>query len=96
VYVIGLATCAKEAIKLMRSTGVNDGHIVNVNSMAGHRVTPVANPSFNIYPPSKFAVTAISETLRQELRHVGSKIRVTVRILQQYGYSSRNSERIKF
>lgn len=50
-----------------------------MNSVAGHYVTPMPEPVLNVYPASKFAVTAITETLRQELRHFKSKIKVTVR-----------------
>lgn len=36
-------------------------------------------PRSSIYPASKFAVTALTETLRQELNAKGSKVKVTVR-----------------
>lgn len=54
------------------------GYIVNFNSIAGHYVPP--GPS-NVYPGSKFAITATTEILRQELLFLGNdKIRVTVRL----------------
>lgn len=45
------------------------GHILNVASMAGL----LSSPQFGAYSPSKFAVVALSETLRAELEndHVG-------------------------
>ena len=46
------------------------GQIVNVSSVSGHRVDPTAA----VYSATKFAVTALSEGLRQENRD----IRVTV------------------
>ncbi|MBO2442086.1 SDR family oxidoreductase [Actinomadura nitritigenes] len=46
------------------------GQIVNVSSVSGHRVDPTAA----VYSATKFAVTALSEGLRQENRDV----RVTV------------------
>ncbi|KAL0276743.1 UNVERIFIED_CONTAM: hypothetical protein PYX00_004250 [Menopon gallinae] len=58
-------------------TGVEDGLIINMNSTAGHHVPYYVNPRLNMYPASKFALTAVNETLRQELRYAGSTIRVT-------------------
>ncbi|KAJ3651589.1 hypothetical protein Zmor_017619 [Zophobas morio] len=51
------------------------GHIIHINSIGGHKVSPV--PKVNVYPATKFAITALTETLRQELNALGSKIRVT-------------------
>lgn len=47
-------------------------------SFAGHKIPYPEIPLFNVYAASKFAVTALTETLRQELRFLKSKIRVTV------------------
>ena len=49
------------------------GHIVNVSSMAGHRIPPRGG----FYAATKFAVRAITEGLRQELRALGSPSRVS-------------------
>ena len=49
----------------------HSGHIINVASVAGHRVLP----SFSVYSATKFAVRAISEGLRQESR---GEIRSTI------------------
>ncbi|CAG7787053.1 unnamed protein product, partial [Allacma fusca] len=56
----------------MLSRGINDGHIFNINSMSGHRITGM----MNFYAATKFAVTALTEGLRRELA-VKSRIRVT-------------------
>ncbi|XP_058461016.1 farnesol dehydrogenase-like [Malaya genurostris] len=72
--VMGLVLCSREAFKLMKKRSV-DGHIVHINSIAGHSVPNF--PNLNIYPASKFAVTAITETMRHELRTEGSKVKVT-------------------
>lgn len=77
VNVLGLCVATREAVKTMRENNV-DGHVVNINSVAGHRVPPI--PGLNVYAASKFAVTALTETLRQELNSVKSKIKVTVSI----------------
>ena len=44
------------------------GHIVNTASMSGH----LSAPGLAAYSASKFAVVAISETLRQEIDHLRS------------------------
>ncbi|KAJ8971427.1 hypothetical protein NQ317_018162 [Molorchus minor] len=74
VNVIGLCVATREAVKDMRKNKV-DGHIVHINSIAGHKVPDI--PSFNVYPASKFAVTALAETLRLELNNIKSRIKIT-------------------
>ncbi len=46
-------------------------------SMSGHRV--VNNADIHFYTASKYAVTALTEGLRQELREAKTHIRATVR-----------------
>ncbi|KAJ8929472.1 hypothetical protein NQ314_017852 [Rhamnusium bicolor] len=72
--VIGLCIATREAVRDMKKNNIN-GHIVHINSIAGHKVPNI--PSFNIYPASKFAVTALAETLRLELNNAKSKIKIT-------------------
>jgi NADP-dependent 3-hydroxy acid dehydrogenase YdfG len=48
------------------------GHFINVSSVAGHRV----GPGFAVYAATKFAVRALSEGLRQEVKPYN--IRTTV------------------
>jgi NADP-dependent 3-hydroxy acid dehydrogenase YdfG len=57
------------ALPIMREQ--KSGHFVNISSLAGHRVMPTGA----VYSGTKFAVRAISEGLRQEVR---PDIRVTV------------------
>ncbi|KAF2886866.1 hypothetical protein ILUMI_19307 [Ignelater luminosus] len=73
--VLGLCIATREAVKDMRANNV-DGHIIHINSIAGHYVP--AFPNTNVYAGSKYAVTALTETLRQELNSIGSKIKITV------------------
>uniref|UniRef100_A0A1Y1LM95 Dehydrogenase n=1 Tax=Photinus pyralis TaxID=7054 RepID=A0A1Y1LM95_PHOPY len=72
--VLGLCVATREAIKIMRAHSI-DGHVVHINSISGHTIEYF--PNLNVYPASKFAVTALTETLRQELNSVGSKIKIT-------------------
>lgn len=77
--VLGLCIATREAVKNMRANNV-DGHIIHINSVGGHKVPNI--PNLNVYPASKFAVTALTETLRQELNSIGSKIKITVSIIK--------------
>ena len=72
VNVIALCICTREAINLMRKLNNDSGHIVHISSMSGHRV-----PGSGMYSASKFAVRALTEGLRQELRADQSAIRIS-------------------
>ena len=69
VNVMALALCCQLSLKHFPASG---GRIVNVSSMSGHRVPP----SGGFYAPTKFAVRAITDALRAELKSVKSPIQV--------------------
>lgn len=73
--VIGLCIATREAVKDMRANGI-EGHVVHINSVVGHTVPPFRGS--NMYPASKHAVTALTESLRHELNSLNSKIKITV------------------
>lgn len=79
----GLVHVTRAAFRLMKKS--NDyGYICNINSNLGHRIPfPFdKNMSHNVYQGTKFAVTATSEVIRQELIcQENDKIRVTVSIV---------------
>lgn len=77
VNVLGLSIATREAVRDMRANNV-DGHIIHINSVVGHQVTET--PNANLYPASKFAVTALAETLRLELLSLKLKIKITVNV----------------
>uniref|UniRef100_A0A182QQ68 Dehydrogenase n=1 Tax=Anopheles farauti TaxID=69004 RepID=A0A182QQ68_9DIPT len=71
---LGLALCSREAFLSMQKHCI-DGHIFQINSINGHMVSPLR--SLNVYPATKHAITALTETMRNELRFAGTKIKVT-------------------
>ncbi|XP_030599679.1 dehydrogenase/reductase SDR family member 11-like [Archocentrus centrarchus] len=75
VNVLALSICTREAYQSMRERKVDDGHIININSLCGHQVFP--NPDIHFYTATKYAVTALTEGLRQELRAENTHIRAT-------------------
>lgn len=72
VNVLGLLICSREALSDMRQRG-DRGHLVHISSLAGHRVPH----GVGVYSATKFAVRALTESTRQELREAGSLIRVS-------------------
>ncbi|XP_011493633.2 farnesol dehydrogenase-like [Aedes aegypti] len=71
--VLGLIFCTREAFQSMKKRSM-DGHIFHINSEAGHKS---GLPDLNIYGASKFAVTALTEIMRQEFAAEGTKIKIT-------------------
>jgi NADP+-dependent farnesol dehydrogenase len=61
----GLVHCTREAVRLIKKSE-DYGLIVNINSVLGH-VIPFSGARMNLYAPTKYAITAVSEVLRQEL-----------------------------
>ncbi|KAJ8964928.1 hypothetical protein NQ317_015394 [Molorchus minor] len=74
VNVLGLSIATREAVRDMKANNV-DGHIIHINSVVGHQL--INAPNLNVYPATKYAVTALAETLRLELNSTKSKIKIT-------------------
>jgi len=72
VNVLGLALTTRLGVELMDHQV--PGNIVNINSMSGQRVANSVATHF--YSCTKYAVTALTEGTRQELRALNSKIRI--------------------
>ncbi|RXG57127.1 hypothetical protein Avbf_09191 [Armadillidium vulgare] len=53
VNIIALCLCSQLAIASMRERGVDDGHVININSTSGHAMTPQTSSRF--YASTKFA-----------------------------------------
>ena len=75
VNVLGLSICTREFLQQLKSRGVDSGYVINMCSMSGHRI--LTDPNFHFYTATKFAVTALTESLRQELREVRSGVKVS-------------------
>ncbi|KAG7169337.1 dehydrogenase/reductase SDR family member 11-like [Homarus americanus] len=75
VNVVGLCLCTREAVASMRENNVDDGQIIHISSIMGHQV--MSYSTLHFYSATKFAVRALTEGLRQELRGLKSHIRVT-------------------
>lgn len=69
INVLALAVVTREALKFFPDEG---GDVINVSSMSGHRVPGRGG----FYSATKFAVRAMTEGLRQELRQAGNATRV--------------------
>ncbi|XP_072934565.1 farnesol dehydrogenase-like isoform X2 [Epargyreus clarus] len=74
INVKGTFMCTRLALDSMTKRGFN-GHIIHINSVAGHYIP--AHTGFNVYPASKHAITAFTQSLLNELAHMKSKIKVT-------------------
>ena len=72
INVLALSIVTRESIALMRANSIDDGHVININSMSGHYVKKLP-----MYSGTKYAVTALTEGLRTELRQIKSHIRST-------------------
>lgn len=68
INVKGLLYVSKEIIPFM--TGRNEGHIINIGSIAGKEVYP----NGNVYCASKFAVDALTKGMRMDLNPFGIKV----------------------
>ncbi|HEX7927097.1 MAG TPA: SDR family NAD(P)-dependent oxidoreductase [bacterium] len=73
VNILAFSICIREALKDM--TDKQDAAIINISSLAGHRVPP-GNRGTTFYAASKHAVRAITEGLRAELVANKSKIKL--------------------
>ena len=63
VNILALCICTREVIKGLELSKSDGGHIINISSLSGHRILSEGG----IYEATKFAVNAITESLRREL-----------------------------
>lgn len=72
--ILGLSIATREAIQNMKANKTQ-GHIFHINSIAGHKV--IDWPGVNVYGATKYAVTALAETLRMDVSREKLPIKVT-------------------
>lgn len=69
VNVFGLLDCTQQFMPLLRQ---GRGRVINVSSIAGRSATPI----LGAYAASKFALEAMSDSMRVELRRAGVRVSV--------------------
>ncbi|KAL7730336.1 hypothetical protein ACLKA6_016581 [Drosophila palustris] len=74
--VVATASCLREALRHMAKIKV-PCHIVVINSVLGHRIPEVPVPLFSVYPATKHAITALCQTVRQEIHFLKLNIKLT-------------------
>ncbi|SPP80244.1 blast:Dehydrogenase/reductase SDR family member 11 [Drosophila guanche] len=77
--VLGVSWCTREAFLSQQRRNVNDGHIVIINSVVGHKVPVFPGVGLKMYAPSKHAVSALTEVLRQEFLLKKTETKITAR-----------------
>ncbi|XP_047217740.1 dehydrogenase/reductase SDR family member 11-like isoform X3 [Girardinichthys multiradiatus] len=75
VSVLALSICTREAYQSMKERNIDDGHIINLNSIGGHIV--INSSDVHFCTVTKYAVSALTEGLRLELREAKTHIRAT-------------------
>ncbi|XP_067006858.2 farnesol dehydrogenase [Anabrus simplex] len=74
VNILGLSICTREAVQNMRSRGVDDGHIVHIGSVVGHKVIDADGA---MYSATKYAVRALTEGLRKDFVEHKSNMKIS-------------------
>ncbi|GFT92053.1 hypothetical protein NPIL_676921 [Nephila pilipes] len=77
VNVMALCICTREAVKLMREKGNDDGQIIQIVGVSGHRLLSPEMMGLHFYCGTKFMVKALTEGLRREIKALNSHIRIS-------------------
>ncbi|XP_055849970.1 farnesol dehydrogenase [Episyrphus balteatus] len=74
--VVAACTCIMQSVELMKIHGLRS-HIIIINSILGHKVMELPKPAYNVYPATKHALTALCQTVRQEIRYNKLNVKLT-------------------
>ncbi|RXG55302.1 Dehydrogenase/reductase SDR family member 11 [Armadillidium vulgare] len=74
--VIALCLCSKLTVNSLKERDLDDGHIINISSISGHKIFLASASHF--YQSTKWSVRALSEGLRQELQAANTGIKLSV------------------
>ncbi|KAL6256801.1 hypothetical protein P5V15_011740 [Pogonomyrmex californicus] len=77
VNVIATAICSRELVQSVKKRKTA-GHIININSIAGHNAEIITSP-VSLYCASKYAITGMAASLRNEIKIENLNVKVTVR-----------------
>ncbi|XP_018316996.1 farnesol dehydrogenase [Mycetomoellerius zeteki] len=76
INVLAVAVCTNKAVRLILKRNV-EGHIFNINSVLSHYLPLDGMPDFNLYPATKHASLALTDTVRGEIAKIKAPIRIT-------------------
>ncbi|XP_055681089.1 farnesol dehydrogenase-like [Lutzomyia longipalpis] len=74
---MGVINCTREAVASMRDRDVA-GQVIHINSLLGHKVTMPpsgVDSNLNVYPATKFAISALTESYQFEMVAENRKIK---------------------
>ncbi|EFN70152.1 Dehydrogenase/reductase SDR family member 11 [Camponotus floridanus] len=75
VNVIAMAICSRELVQSVKKRNAR-GYIFNINSIAGHYADLITMP-ISVYAASKYAVTGMTASLRNEIINAKLDIKIT-------------------
>lgn len=75
VNVLGPSLCTREYFQRHQARKADLGYVINISSIAGHVIPH--SPILHFYAASKFALAALTEATRQELRDFKSNIKIS-------------------
>lgn len=75
VNVIASAICSRELVQSVKRRKAS-GQIININSVAGHNAEAFTMP-VSVYCASKFAITGMAASLRNEVKNANLDVKVT-------------------
>ncbi|OQV18801.1 putative Dehydrogenase/reductase SDR family member 11 [Hypsibius exemplaris] len=75
--VLSTSICTRETLKLLEQDHIEDGHIIIMNSIAGHHNHALIASGSGFYSGTKHMLAALTKALHTELVQKKSKIRVT-------------------